>query len=108
MKSRIRSAVAAAALLPPGVPFLRWLHRSSTGSQASITQNLAGGDPKGATISEIIAASEDGRLLVYTDGPRKALGFSAAPLRAGPGPRPAADPLMPRPIDQNWLAPSRG
>ncbi|HEV2558946.1 MAG TPA: esterase-like activity of phytase family protein [Microvirga sp.] len=39
-----------------------------------IVQNLTG-DAKGETVAEIIAASEDGRLLVYTDSPRKALGF---------------------------------
>jgi hypothetical protein len=41
-----------------------------------ITENLAGdADQKGETVAEIIAASEDGNLLVYTDSPRKALGF---------------------------------
>jgi hypothetical protein len=41
-----------------------------------ILENLAGNpDQKGETVAEIIAASEDGNLLVYTDGPRKAVGF---------------------------------
>jgi len=41
-----------------------------------ITANLpADADMKAETVAEIISASEDGRLLVYTDSPRKALGF---------------------------------
>ncbi|RDI59185.1 esterase-like activity of phytase family protein [Microvirga subterranea] len=54
-----------------------------------ITANLpADADPKGETVAEIISASEDGRLLVYTDSPRKALGFidiadAAQPKAAG-------------------------
>ncbi|WP_262296668.1 esterase-like activity of phytase family protein [Microvirga sesbaniae] len=41
-----------------------------------ITANLAKDqDQKGDTVAEIISASEDGRLLVYTDSPRKELGF---------------------------------
>ncbi|MCB5173762.1 esterase-like activity of phytase family protein [Microvirga lenta] len=41
-----------------------------------ITANLpADADQKGETVAEIISASEDGKLLVYTDSPRKALGF---------------------------------
>lgn len=32
-------------------------------------------DRKGETVAEIISASEDGRLLVYTDSPRKAIRF---------------------------------
>ncbi len=41
-----------------------------------ITANLpAGSDTKAETVAEIISASEDGKLLVYTDSPRKALGF---------------------------------
>ncbi|GEO13846.1 esterase-like activity of phytase family protein [Microvirga aerophila] len=41
-----------------------------------ITTNLpADADQKGETVAEIISASEDGKLLVYTDSPRKALGF---------------------------------
>jgi Esterase-like activity of phytase len=41
-----------------------------------ITANLSkDGDQKAGTVAEIIAASEDGRLLIYTDSPRKALGF---------------------------------
>ncbi|UVF20826.1 esterase-like activity of phytase family protein [Microvirga terrae] len=41
-----------------------------------ITANLAKDqDQKGDTVAEIMSASEDGRLLVYTDSPRKALGF---------------------------------
>jgi hypothetical protein len=41
-----------------------------------ITENLAStADQKGETVAEIMAASEDGNLLVYTDSPRKALGF---------------------------------
>ncbi|KFG69235.1 esterase-like activity of phytase family protein [Microvirga sp. BSC39] len=41
-----------------------------------ITANLPkDGDQKAATVAEIITASEDGKLLIYTDSPRKALGF---------------------------------
>lgn len=41
-----------------------------------ITANLpADADKKADTVAEIISASEDGKLLVYTDSPRKALGF---------------------------------
>jgi len=41
-----------------------------------ITANVPkDGDPKAETVAEIITASEDGRLLIYTDSPRKALGF---------------------------------
>ncbi|MBL0405897.1 esterase-like activity of phytase family protein [Microvirga aerilata] len=41
-----------------------------------ITANLSSGaDQKGETVAEIISASQDGKLLVYTDSPRKALGF---------------------------------
>lgn len=41
-----------------------------------ITANLPkDADQKAETVAEIIAASEDGRLLIYTDSPRKALGF---------------------------------
>ncbi|MBQ0821036.1 esterase-like activity of phytase family protein [Microvirga sp. HBU67558] len=41
-----------------------------------ITANLAKDqDQKSDTVAEIMSASEDGRLLVYTDSPRKALGF---------------------------------
>ncbi len=41
-----------------------------------ITLNLPkDGDQKADTVAEIIAASEDGKLLIYTDSPRKALGF---------------------------------
>ncbi|WP_230531601.1 esterase-like activity of phytase family protein [Microvirga roseola] len=41
-----------------------------------ITANLpADADQKGETVAEIISASEDGKLLVYTDSPRNALGF---------------------------------
>ena len=53
-----------------------------------ITANLPIGiDPKAETVAEIITASEDGRLLVYTDGPRKAIGFIdiADPARPAPG-----------------------
>jgi hypothetical protein len=35
----------------------------------------ADGDTKSETVAEIIAASEDGTLLVYTDSPRKRIGF---------------------------------
>ncbi|NIX76295.1 esterase-like activity of phytase family protein [Microvirga terricola] len=44
-------------------------------------------DPKGATVAEIISASEDGKLLVYTDSPRKAIGFIdiANPAQPMPG-----------------------
>jgi hypothetical protein len=54
-----------------------------------ITANLsADADQKGKTVAEIISASEDGKLLVYTDSPRKALGFidiadPAAPKASG-------------------------
>lgn len=41
-----------------------------------ITANLpADADKKAETVAEIISASADGKLLVYTDSPRKALGF---------------------------------
>ncbi|MEE1609715.1 esterase-like activity of phytase family protein [Microvirga sp. CF3016] len=41
-----------------------------------ITANLPkDADQKADTVAEIIAASEDGKLLIYTDSPRKALGF---------------------------------
>jgi len=41
-----------------------------------ITANLpADADKKAETVAEIISASEDGTLLVYTDSPRKSLGF---------------------------------
>ncbi|MBB3017912.1 hypothetical protein FHR70_000952 [Microvirga lupini] len=41
-----------------------------------ITANLPKDeDPKAETVAEIITASEDGKLLIYTDSPRKALGF---------------------------------
>ena len=41
-----------------------------------ITANLPkDGDQKAETVAEIITASEDGKLLIYTDSPRKALGF---------------------------------
>jgi hypothetical protein len=41
-----------------------------------ITANLPNdGDQKAETVAEIITASEDGKLLIYTDSPRKALGF---------------------------------
>lgn len=41
-----------------------------------ITANLPkDGDQKADTVAEIITASEDGKLLIYTDSPRKALGF---------------------------------
>jgi hypothetical protein len=53
-----------------------------------ITANLpADADRKAETVAEIISASEDGRLLVYTDGPRKALGFIdiAEPAQPGAG-----------------------
>jgi len=41
-----------------------------------ITDNLpVGADRKGETLAEIISASEDGQLLIYTDSPRRALGF---------------------------------
>lgn len=41
-----------------------------------ITANLQKeADQKGETVAEIISASQDGKLLVYTDSPRKALGF---------------------------------
>jgi hypothetical protein len=53
-----------------------------------ITANLpAAADPKGETVAEIITASEDGRMLVYTDAPRKAIGFIdiADPARPMPG-----------------------
>jgi Esterase-like activity of phytase len=54
-----------------------------------ITANLPkDGDPKAETVAEIITASEDGKLLIYTDSPRKALGFiditdSAQPKAGG-------------------------
>ncbi|WP_445504496.1 esterase-like activity of phytase family protein [Microvirga sp. G4-2] len=54
-----------------------------------ITANLpSDADQKAETVAEIISASEDGRLLVYTDSPRKALGFidiadSAQPQAGG-------------------------
>ncbi|QRM30716.1 esterase-like activity of phytase family protein [Microvirga sp. VF16] len=41
-----------------------------------ITLNLPkDGDQKADTVAEIITVSEDGTLLIYTDSPRKALGF---------------------------------
>jgi hypothetical protein len=41
-----------------------------------ITANLPkDADQKGETVAEIISASEDSKLLIYTDSPRKALGF---------------------------------
>ncbi|MEC5398595.1 esterase-like activity of phytase family protein [Uliginosibacterium sp. H1] len=41
-----------------------------------VLQNLpADRDPSKATVAEIIAASEDGRLLVYTDAEQKGIGF---------------------------------
>lgn len=41
-----------------------------------ITANLsADADKKAETVAEIISATEDGKLLVYTDSPRKSLGF---------------------------------
>jgi hypothetical protein len=41
-----------------------------------ITANLPkDGGQKADTVAEIISASEDGKLLIYTDSPRKALGF---------------------------------
>ncbi|MBB4039174.1 hypothetical protein GGR34_000809 [Microvirga flocculans] len=41
-----------------------------------ITANLPkDADQKAETVAEIISASEDGTLLIYTDSPRKALGF---------------------------------
>jgi hypothetical protein len=52
-----------------------------------ITANLAAdADKKAETVAEIISASEDGTLLVYTDSPRKALGFIDI-----------ADPAQPKP-----------
>lgn len=35
----------------------------------------AGADQKAETVAEIMSVSEDGKLLVYTDSPRKAIGF---------------------------------
>ena len=41
-----------------------------------ITANLPkDADPKTGTVAEIIAASEDGTLLVYTDSPGRAIGL---------------------------------
>lgn len=52
-----------------------------------ITRNLpADAEQKSETVAEIISASEDGKLLVYTDSPRKALGFIDI-----------TDPTQPRP-----------
>ncbi|MGO4704213.1 esterase-like activity of phytase family protein [Microvirga sp. 2MCAF38] len=53
-----------------------------------ITANLsAEADKNGKTVAEIISVSEDGKLLVYTDSPRKAIGFiditDAAQPKAG-------------------------
>src|SRR3712207_1889209 len=53
-----------------------------------ITANLpSDADKKAETVAEIISASEDGKLFVYTDSPRKALGFidiaDAAQPKAG-------------------------
>jgi hypothetical protein len=42
----------------------------------SVPQNLpADRDPKKKTVAEIIAASEDGKLLAYTDAEQKGLGI---------------------------------
>ena len=52
-----------------------------------ITANLpADADKKGETVAEIISASEDGNLLVYTDSPRKSLGFIDITDPAAPKP----------------------
>lgn len=52
-----------------------------------ITANLpTDADKKGETVAEIISASEDGNLLVYTDSPRKSLGFIDITDPAAPKP----------------------
>ncbi|WP_262029456.1 esterase-like activity of phytase family protein [Microvirga sp. Mcv34] len=52
-----------------------------------ITSNLPkDSDQKAETVAEIISASEDGKLLVYTDSPRKALGFIDITDPASPQP----------------------
>jgi uncharacterized protein YjiK len=57
-----------------------------------ITANLPkDGNQKAETVAEIITASEDGKLLIYTDSPRKALGFIDI-----------ADPAQPK--AGGWLA----
>lgn len=53
-----------------------------------ITANLPqDADRKASTVAEIISASEDGKLLVYTDSPNKAIGFIdiADPAKPAPG-----------------------
>lgn len=52
-----------------------------------ITANLpADADKKSETVAEIISVSEDGNLLVYTDSPRKSLGFIDITDPAAPKP----------------------
>ena len=74
-RSIILSSIAATLL--SGTPFrasaAEYFERIAS---FPITENLAGNaDQKGETVAEIMAASEDGNLLVYTDSPRKAVGF---------------------------------
>ncbi|MBM6596611.1 esterase-like activity of phytase family protein [Microvirga pudoricolor] len=52
-----------------------------------ITANIpADADQKGETVAEIISASDDGNLLVYTDSPRKEIGFIDITDPANPKP----------------------
>jgi hypothetical protein len=52
-----------------------------------ITANLpSDADKKGETVAEIISVSEDGNLFVYTDSPRKSLGFIDITDPAAPKP----------------------
>ncbi|HEY8381634.1 MAG TPA: esterase-like activity of phytase family protein [Microvirga sp.] len=85
--SRFRSVVTMSSLLLSGVAWPAFaaplFERIAS---FPIAQNLSAADQKGETVAEIIAASEDGRLLVYTDSPRKALGLIDIADPANPKP----------------------
>ncbi|MCX8998413.1 esterase-like activity of phytase family protein [Rhizobiaceae bacterium BDR2-2] len=89
MKTRSLIAALAAVLASSVAPAAHAEPVFNRIASFAVADNLpADVDPKTPTSSEIIAASEDGNLLVYSDSPLKAIGFiditdARAPKAAG-------------------------
>jgi len=76
MKAFSITAVLAAALAASTASSVRAEQVFNRIASFAVADNLPqGADRKAATSAEIIAASEDGRTLVYTDSPGKRIGF---------------------------------
>ena len=87
MRTTYLNAIALALLASTSIGAAQAAQNFNRVSTFPVLRNLPkDADPAKPTVSEIISATEDGNLLVYTDSPRKALGLVDIKDPANPQP----------------------